>query len=229
MMKKYRNMLNKLIIIVLLLSGRLASAQQSDCQVLLPRIAGTYEGECKKGLANGKGLAQGIDVYDGEFRKGLPDGRGTYRWADGTYFEGYWKQGLREGSGRMVYSADSVITGYWKADKYAGKEDLKNYEVLQSRYVARSTFSKVSESPTQVKIRFTMGGTPNTGISDFSMIYSSGDEFKLNTAYVIQNATFPLTVRLAYVTWNQMHTVQTQVSFEFRINVPGNWDVNIQN
>lgn len=222
-------MLNRLIIIVFLLSGRMAFAQQSDCQVLLPRISGTYKGDCRNGLANGNGLAQGIDQYEGEFRKGLPNGRGIYRWADGTFFEGYWKQGLREGTGRMVYSADSVITGFWKADKYVGRENLKNYEVLQSRYVARSTFSKVSESPNQVKIRMTMAGGPNTGISDFSMIYSSGDEFRLNTAYVIQNATFPLTVRLTYVTWNQMHSIQTQVSFEFRINVPGNWDVNVQN
>jgi hypothetical protein len=219
----------KLIFLSILISGNLLYAQESDCKVLLPRISGTYSGECKKGLANGTGVSQGIDKYEGEFRKGLPEGLGTYRWADGTFFEGYWKDGLREGSGKMIYSSDSTITGYWKADKYVGKENLKKYEVLQTRYVARSTFSKVSDTPKQIKVRLTMGGAPNTSIQDFSIIYSSGDEFKMNNVYGIQNVTFPVTVRVSYLTWNVVHSVQSQVSFEFVINEPGNWDVNIQN
>jgi hypothetical protein len=219
----------KLMLLCILISGNLLHAQDGDCKVLLPRLSGTYTGECKKGLANGTGVAQGIDRYEGEFRKGLPEGRGTYRWADGTFFEGYWKDGLREGSGKMIYSSDSTMTGFWKADKYVGKENLKRYEVLQTRYVSRSTFTKVSDTPKQVKVRVTMGGAPNTSITDFSIIYSSGDEFRLNNVYGIQNVTFPVNVRISYVTWNVMHSVQSQVSFEFVINEAGSWDVNIQN
>jgi len=221
-------MRNILVLMLLFFSGNLIYSQVSDCKVAMPRISGTYTGECKKGLAHGTGMAQGIDRYEGEFRKGLPQGRGVYRWADGTFYEGYWKMGLREGAGKMIFP-DSTVTGYWKADKYVGKEDTKPYEILQTRYVARSTFSKTANSPSQVKVRLTMGGSPNVTVQDFSMVYTSGDEFRMGTVYGIQNVTFPINVRITYLTWNVMHTVQTNVTFEFKINQTGNWDVNIQN
>jgi len=212
-----------------MLAGNMLYAQQGDCKVLLPRLAGTYEGDCRKGLASGKGIAQGIDRYTGEFKKGLPDGQGVYRWADGNFYDGYWRQGLRDGAGKMIYSSDSSLTGYWRADKYIGAKEIKNYEVLQSLYVARSTFTRTSDTPKQIKIRLTLGGSPNTSVQDFSMIFSSGEEFRITNAYGLQNVTFPVTVRLTYLTWNVMHSIQTQVTLEFRINEPGNWDVNIQN
>jgi hypothetical protein len=221
-------MINRLVLLLVMVSGNLLYGQESDCIVILPRLTGTYSGECKKGLAHGLGIAQGIDRYEGEFRKGLPEGRGVYRWADGTFFEGNWKAGLREGTGKMIYP-DSTIKGFWRADKYIGKEDVKKYEIVQSRYVARSTFNKISDSPDQVKIKFTMGGLPNTGIQDLSIIYSSGDEYRMGTTYGIQNVTYPIEVKVTYLTWNVMHTVQTSVSFEFKINVSGTWEVNIQN
>jgi hypothetical protein len=222
-------MINRIMLFLIMLSGNLIYGQESDCKVILPRLSGTYKGECKNGFAHGNGLAQGIDRYEGEFRKGMPEGRGVYRWADGTFYDGSWKKGLREGYGKMIYSSDSTITGYWKADKDTGKQEVRKYEVLQSRYVARSTFIRISNSPLQVKIRFTLGGVENTTISDLSLTYSSGEEFRMGTYYGIQNVTFPVNVRIQYVTWNTMHTVQTVCTFEFKINEPGTWDVNIQN
>jgi hypothetical protein len=194
--------------------------------VLVPRLSGDYSGECRKGLAHGKGISKGIDTYEGEFRKGLPEGRGVYRWADGTFYEGFWKMGLREGAGKMFYS-DSTITGFWKADKYTGKVDIKSYEVLYSLYVARSTFSRSGNTPLQVRVRTTQAGADNTTRSDFSMVYSSGDEFSMGNVNGIQNLTFPVDVKVTYVSWNMLHTVQYHVTFEFRINEPGSWDVNI--
>lgn len=217
------------LLAIILFSCFNLNAQISDCKVLLPRLSGTYEGECKKGLAHGNGLAQGIDSYNGEFRNGYPEGRGTYRWADGTFFEGYWKKGLREGSGRMIYSSDSIITGYWKADKYTGKQNLKEYEVLQSRYIARTSFIKTGETPLQVKVKLTLGGAPNTDVQDFSMTYSSGDEYRLGGAYALQNVKYPITIRITYMTWNVLRTVMSPAALEFRINEPGSWDVNVQN
>lgn len=217
-----------LLIIMLLFSGNIIFSQESKCKVTVPRLSGTYSGECKKGLAHGRGIARGIDIYEGEFRKGLPEGRGIYRWAEGKFYEGYWRQGLREGAGKMVYP-DSTITGYWKADKYVGKEDIKPYKVLRSLYVARSTFTKTSDTGNQIKIKLTMGGAPNTTIQDFSMVYSSGEEYKMSNVYGIQNVTYPITVLVTYLTWNVFHTVQTNITFEFQINEPGTWDVNIQN
>ena len=216
-------------IIILLLSGKLIFAQEGGCKVLLPRITGTYTGDCKKGLAHGRGTAIGIDRYEGEFRKGYPEGMGLYRWENGTYYEGYFRQGLRDGTGRMVYGTDSVRSGYWKADKYAGEKETKRYEVLQSRYIARSSFIKTANTPNQVKVKLTLGGSPNTSVQDFSMTQTSGDEFRPGNAYGLQNVTFPVTVRLQYRTWNVMHTVLTDVTFEFRINEAGSWEVTVQN
>lgn len=214
---------------IILLSYYNLNAQVSECQVLLPRISGTYEGDCKKGVAHGIGMAQGIDRYEGEFKNGLPEGKGIYRWADGTFFDGYWKKGFREGAGRMIYSADSVITGYWKADKYTGKQNLRDYEVLQSRYIARTSFMKTGKTPLQVKVKLTLGGAPNTDVQDFSMTYSSGDEYRLGAAYALQNVKYPITIRITYMTWNVLRTVMSPAAIEFRINGPGSWDVNIQN
>ena len=223
-------MIKKIMIFgIMILSWSGLNGQESDCQVLLPRLSGSYRGECRKGLANGTGIALGIDRYEGEFRKGLPEGRGTYSWADGSFYEGYFRQGLRDGAGKMVYRPDSIVTGYWKADQYVGKKEYKRYEVLQSRFVARSSFYKTSSSLNQIKVKLTLGGSPNTTVQDFSMTYSSGDEFNPGNAYGIQNVTYPVTVRLTYKTWNVLRTVLTDVTFEFRINEPGSWDVNVQN
>ena len=222
-------MVKRVFFLLALMTGYLLNAQESDCKVLLPRIADKYRGECKKGLAQGKGVAQGIDRYEGEFKKGLPEGLGVYHWADGSYYEGYWREGLRDGSGTMTFKPDSIVKGFWKADKYSGKVDIKQYEVVQSRYVARTSFRKTSNTPLQIKVKFTLGGVPNTTIEDFSMTYSSGEEFRMGTVYGIQNVTFPVNVRITYLTWNTMHTVQTNATIEFNINEPGTWDVNVQN
>jgi hypothetical protein len=60
---------------LILFSGSILFAQE-ECKVLMPEISGSYTGKCKKGLAQGKGLAIGTDTYEGRFLKGLPDGTG---------------------------------------------------------------------------------------------------------------------------------------------------------
>lgn len=98
---------------------------QESCQVLLEDIAGTYEGTCKKGLAEGNGKSAGTDTYEGEFKKGLPHGTGKYAWANGDVYEGEFKKGLKEGAGKMrVMLAGGTSreqTGFWKDDEYIGQ------------------------------------------------------------------------------------------------------------
>ena len=97
----------------------IAQDQTSSCQVLLPQIAGKYEGECKKGLADGLGKAQGADLYEGNFKKGFPEGHGKYTWNDGATFEGEWKKGRKDGYGVLTSHPalqDSVLSGYWIDD-----------------------------------------------------------------------------------------------------------------
>lgn len=100
---------------------------QDDCKVLLEAIAGQYQGDCKKSLADGEGTAKGEDSYVGEFKKGVPDGLGKYTWANGNVYEGEFKKGLKEGKGKMSMvlpdGQASVQTGYWKKDKYIGEHE----------------------------------------------------------------------------------------------------------
>ena len=112
-----------IIIPVLLYVSLLAHSQK--CEVLVQTLKGTYEGDCKKSKANGKGTATGEDVYTGDFKNGYPEGFGKYVWENGDWYEGQWKKGLRDGQGIMHLTAenskDSLLDGFWKKDKYTGK------------------------------------------------------------------------------------------------------------
>ncbi len=67
----------------------------TNCKVNDVDINQEYRGECRNGLAHGKGRAKGRDVYFGEFKDGNTHGRGTYTWATGDSYEGDWVNGQR--------------------------------------------------------------------------------------------------------------------------------------
>ena len=114
----------KALFLFLLICLSFVSFSQS-CTVQVDALKGTYEGDCKKNKADGKGTAAGEDTYTGEFKSGYPDGNGKYTWKNGDWYEGEWKKGVREGQGSMHYvnmkTSDSLVTGFWKKDKYVGK------------------------------------------------------------------------------------------------------------
>jgi len=221
-------MLKGLFFLSVFISARCVYAQQSDCQVTVAEISLSYSGQCKNGLAHGKGIAQGVDHYEGQFIKGKPEGKGLYKWSDGTYYDGQWKNGMQEGKGKMVYR-DSVVTGFWKANKYQGEEQKPAYKITRIRNVGRSTILKSIESGNGVKIKILLGGTDNTEIEDFSLAYTSGTEYRNIGTYGIQNSSVPLDVTVRYLTWNQLHTAQYEVLFEFTVYDPGTWNVAIAN
>lgn len=221
-------MVNKLILVVVLIFGSCVYAQQSECKVTLANIAGSYSGGCKNGLAHGKGIAQGIDRYEGQFNKGLPDGKGTYKWANGDYYEGEWKNGKREGKGKMVYKGSTDI-GYWKDDKYQGANLTPPYRIINSMSVSRSSITKLNNVGNGVKIKILQNGSDNTLIEDFSCAFDSGAEYRLGNIYGIQNTSLPLFVKVTYRSWNQLHTSEYDVKFEFVINDPGTWEVVLNN
>ena len=80
-----------------------SSFSQEACKVLKPEIADKYEGGCKNGLANGKGIAEGADKYVGRFKNGLPNGTGKYTWSTGEVYDGGWNEGKKEGNGKFFY------------------------------------------------------------------------------------------------------------------------------
>jgi hypothetical protein len=217
-----------LILFPVLVSGNIAYPQENDCKVLKPAISDSYTGDCRNGLADGKGVARGIDYYEGQFDKGLPSGKGTYKWADGTYYEGHWENGNREGAGKMVYR-DSTVTGYWKDDIYAGKKLVPPYEVMRTMSVSRYNIIKSVGAADEVRIRILQGGADNRSVSNLSITSSSGDEFRTDRVYGLEKVKFPLDVKVRYTSRTMFGTSQFTVNFDFRINEPGVWDVTITN
>jgi len=199
---------------------------------MMPTIAESYSGDCKNNLANGNGIAQGTDHYEGQFKKGFPNGKGTYTWANGSFYNGQWKKGLKTGIGKMVFrtnTGDSVVTGYWENDKYVGKRIVSSYSVLRNRGVVRYGFRKITDKGNDVVIKIFLGSESNSNIEGFSMVYDNGDEYVLGSSYAIQNIQFPLKVKITYRTWNQFHTSQSEVEFDFEILDPGKWEVTLTN
>jgi hypothetical protein len=221
-------MVKNTFLVLMLLYGSYVNGQQTECKVLKAGISDTYEGECKKGLAHGHGIAQGTDRYEGNFIKGFPSGRGTYKWASGVSYEGEWKNGMREGEGKMVYP-DSMVTGIWAEDKYQGIKLLQPYRVVTSMSVSRYTITKTADKNDAIKIRLKQGGLDNISIENFSLVYDSGSEYRSGNYYGLENVKFPLSVKVKYRSWNQLMSSQYDVIFEFVITQPGSWDIAIIN
>lgn len=124
------------------------SLSTSGCKVKDRDIAESYIGECKNGLADGKGIARGRDVYEGFFKAGEQHGEGKYSWGEksfsaGEIYEGDWLDGARTGQGKYTFadgsfyegeflngrhngvgkriSKDMVYEGSWLNDKRSGK------------------------------------------------------------------------------------------------------------
>lgn len=126
-----------------------------DCKVLKESISGTYEGDCKKGLAQGKGTAKGVDTYTGDFKKGLPDGNGTYTWADGRIYKGEFKNGMMDGAGELTGTLagaeGNVITGYWEEDEYLGTTKEAYYVHRHSSEVRTVRVTEVKKAKEEDK------------------------------------------------------------------------------
>ena len=122
---------------------------QENCKVLLPEIAASYDGPCKKGKAEGSGKAQGKDRYAGYFKDGLPSGKGIYNWENGDSYDGDWLKGKMDGQGVKIVKrpgkTDSVLTGFWKKDTYIGKYERPFLVHNQSSQISRIEVRKSTE------------------------------------------------------------------------------------
>lgn len=231
-MKKLGNYLGGVFMGLFLLCGWGQVSAQESCKVLMPEISTSYTGGCKKGLAHGKGSAQGMDSYVGRFSKGLPNGSGTYTWADGSVYEGEWQKGIREGKGTMSYaseSGDSTLTGIWKNNEYVGAILVPPFYLTRKSGVVRYSISKSNELGSGFRLAIYQAGRFNTDIEAFTMVSESGSEYQSGRYYGIENAIPPYAVTIKYRTWNAIHTQQSDVVFEFTINEPGSFEVSITN
>jgi hypothetical protein len=204
---------------------------QKTCKVLVPELDSIYIGKCKKGLANGKGEAIGKDTYKGKFKEGLPNGQGTYIWANGDQYTGDWKEGKRTGEGKLTLitpAGDSTIDGLWENNKYMGLKPIPP-QVIAKTSIDRYTFRQSGGQQKRVLIDFYQNGMRNTGISNLTLVSSSGIETTLGQSIGFEFVEFPVTIRINYETLNKLKAEKYQAIFEFEISEEGDWIVEIHN
>jgi hypothetical protein len=230
-------MKKRIAFLVFLFAGTVfIAAQEDSCKVLKVGIEKEYSGKCKKGLADGKGIAKGRFLYDGDFKKGLPHGKGTLKFSQDEYYVGEWKDGLQEGKGELHYKIkgiDSVKIGVWEKGNYIGKKAISPYNVKYSTGVDRYSLMKISEGDggknNRVIIKFMQNGGTNGSVSNVRLEGDSGNRMSINNAEGFENITFPFLCKINYETLNKFRTSTNSVIFEFIINKPGDWELILNN
>lgn len=223
--------LMRLILLLVLIFSSLFLFSQEKCKVLMPQIAGNYQGKCKNGFANGKGTATGIDSYEGTFSKGLPNGEGKYSWSDGGTYTGEWLEGKRHGIGIYIKNEngiDSILDGLWQFDEYKGARPEKP-RVTYSYSVDRYTFKKAHSPANRVMIDIYQNGSRNKKITNFLSSSSSGQDLSYGMLFGYDNVVFPVTIKISYTTSNKLNSALVNVKFDFTIFEPGDWTVELHN
>jgi len=184
---------------------------------LFGKISGQYEGECKKGLAHGKGKAVGVDTYEGDFKKGLPHGHGKYIWANGDFFEGEWKKGKKDGKGKIVYAAnDSLVQGFWKNDEYIGLHKEPYQVISKSNIIERVILLKKSDSPNEAEFTFKK---QNNDVNVQNVIVTREDGRIFQTKNVQANS-YPFQITLRF-----QNTQNQEGHLEIEIYQKGKWEI----
>lgn len=208
-----------------------SNAQVGNCKVLKPEIALSYSGDCKKGLANGKGIAEGKDKYEGKFKDGLPHGKGTYQYANGDVYEGDFKSGMKSGNGKFTFKylgKDSTYMGIWKEDQLVKKVVPPAYTVSQSFNIQRYNVRKV-KSGNRIMFAFVQNGKTNLSISSLSFAESDGSSISIGQERGFDNIRFPFTCKVTYTSLNSFQSATFQNIFEIQITEPGQWLVTLYN
>lgn len=192
-----------------------AQDTSQSCKVMSNMLSQEYNGECKKGLAHGKGEAKGIHRYNGNFKDGLPNGNGIYYFSNDIFYTGSFQDGLKEGKGEMHYLkkdlSDSIIKGYWSGDEYRGKRYITYNTDAVSKF-DRVEISPSSQSGNRISIEVSTTSSNPEGqlywangplvltelvciknISLIKLLSTSGSQLK--TIWVFEITQFPITLR----------------------------------
>lgn len=205
----------------------LNSLAQDDCKVKVPELKGKYEGDCKKGLAHGKGHAIGSDEYKGRFKKGYPHGKGIYTWKNGNVFEGKFKKGKKHGAGKLTIrkaDGDSIVEGTWKDDVFDVRSLYKNaYKELYKRSIARTSCLRRVDG-NQIDIVFQSGGHRPKDV------LLSGDSGRAidDISYIgFKDVKFPFKGSVRYRIMNKAQTSELDCELKFSINQPGHYELKL--
>lgn len=211
----------------------IAPDTKPKCKVELESINASYDGDCKKGMAEGIGTARGEDTYVGEFKKGLPHGQGRYIWSDGNYYSGDFRKGTPEGYGEKVIKRpgllDSLVIGYWKSGAYVGRYESA-YDIGNNKNVRRVRISKVAETPNQIKIFVTTTNGFPIPLESIEGSDSRNTQNEFTAEYFgWKNVQFPFRDGRVSYQFKKMDGVGIQDCFaEFEIFTPGSWDVVLE-
>jgi hypothetical protein len=221
-----------LMFIFLLTGFENVYGQDSNCQVNMKSISGSYTGGCKKGLAHGSGRAEGLDSYQGGFKKGLPHGEGVYVWRSGKKFEGKFEKGLMYGKGvitQPIADADSILSGYWRKDVYIGKVFLPDVGIVSRRNVDRIEIEEYPGQSAEIRFRFLKMGVKNGEISDLTVTTPTGLQQVSSGEVIIDNPEFPFNTIITYRTPNKFSTAMLDVRVQLEVNFRGIWVITLYN
>ena len=221
----------KIIAMLVLLGLTIVAKPQDTTSVLLKNLKGEYHGKTRKGLANGKGEAKGVDTYKGEFKKGLPHGVGRYVWSSGEIYVGEWYKGKQSGEGTYIFkteNGDSSLVGIWKEGEFMG---AASKSPIAKRYynVDGFTFRNTGETHNRVLINFTQNGTFNSRMENLMLTTSNGTRTSSGLLVGYENITFPVTITARYDSYNRMGTQKFNAFIEFIIYESGDWLVQVKN
>ena len=232
-----KNKLNSFLFLFLVGGMYVVFSQKKTCKVLKEDIQKVYVGKCKKGLAHGKGIATGISKYEGNFKKGLPSGKGIFTFSSGWVYDGSWENGMMDGKGKLYFKVngvDSIRVGFWKEGEYIGKKAISDYKIILNSGVDRYSFIRLrpgnNSNLNRISIKFRQNGGNNSAISNVRIFGSSGNEkLDLRKSVGYEDISFPFTCKLNYDTSNKLKTMIYSVIFEFVVNVPGDWELTLNN
>lgn len=210
----------------ILFSVLIANGQKEICKVLLKEISGTYTGDCKNGLAHGKGVAQGKDRYEGKFKNGLPNGKGVYTWKSGEVYEGNWKDGKRHGLGIYYLvpgNKKTALEGKWANGEFVKKVSVtKPYKITYKNNLGRLSVVRVGDGNI-VRLKFSRNGSFQTP-ADITLLGSSGTELVTTTTRGFKGIEFPFEATVKFTAPNDFNAATIRSEFRFTILEPGSWD-----
>jgi hypothetical protein len=202
-----------------------------DNKVHDSNISGSYEGKIKKGLANGKGVAIGVDKYEGFFKKGKKEKSGVYTYKNGDVYDGQFSNDLMHGEGKFT-TADGVLTvGYWRDGKYVGAsiDDFKGYVIHSSSNLSiKPKFKLLDPKGSKLVIEVEHKFDKVSGLELIE--YSSGViNFISKSKLEVNGPTYPFKGTLVYNVPNKSDNFQVNVRVNFEILQNGLWKVNFKN
>lgn len=231
--------LQLVIIIVFVILSTCGNAQYS-CKVLIENLQGQYNGECKKGLADGEGAAKGVDTYIGSFKKGFPHGYGVYTFANGSSYIGNFRSGKKDGYGllKMIVGSGDIVQNYglWLADSLVVANDSKALFHVKEKKGIKVIDPKITKDvsvKSQIWINFMVDGVPDKSVLIKDVEISNGvrintEERSLNTLVAFDGIKeFPVTFKLTYQIRKTDQLFLVDCVAEITLLTNGLWEINL--